>query len=277
MTSIPTTIELPVVPREQFIKVKEFPAAMGGYGQVFQCTMLSPAAPETLVAVKVLIHATADSFKKRAHREMRLWMEARHENLVPVLGITDGFSENGFAIVYPWMQGGSLARYLNDNERNIPHRKKMTLVKDAASGLAYLHSRQIVHGDLTTNNVMLDDGGRALLSDFGFSNILSGMADSCLSLSAARPGAIRFAAPELLGVEEAPSQTTGKGSPVDNEPPMPDIHSDIYSLGCVMLNFICECTSVQVDGRPSSQDAVDFIEEELKVWIMIWLLKTTAY
>ncbi|KAG1790794.1 kinase-like domain-containing protein [Suillus plorans] len=301
-----STIECPVIPREQLIKVKEFPAAVGGYGQVFQCIMQragAPEAPEALVAVKVLIHAS----KKRARREMRLWMAARHDNIVPLLGIAEGFTEEGFAMVSPWMGGGTLALYLRDHEGNIPCRKKIDF--DVTIGLAYLHSRKIVHGDLTTTNVVLDDSGKALLIDFGLSNVLGGMAGSCLSLSVARPGAVRFAAPELLVAEEATSQPTGMDSAVDNEPPVsiPNVPSDIYSLGCIMLNvfteklpwytyvysdlaivgahhakksmpfpsnnhlskerkqFICECTSVQVGSRPSSQDAAVFIEEELRI------------
>lgn len=69
-----STIECPIIPREQLIKVKEFPAAVGGYGQVFQCIMQRAGAPGALVglfiinttfgihisqvAVKVLIHAS---------------------------------------------------------------------------------------------------------------------------------------------------------------------------------------------------------------------------
>ncbi|KAG1900525.1 kinase-like domain-containing protein [Suillus fuscotomentosus] len=300
-----STIECPIIPRKQLIKVKEFPAAVGGYGQVFQCIMQRAEAPEALVAVKVLIHVS----KKRACREMKLWMAARHENIVPLFGIAEGFTEEGFAMVSPWMGGGTLALYLRDHEGNIPCRKKLTLIKDVTIGLAYLHSRKIVHGDLTTTNVVLDESGKALLIDFGLSNVLGGMAGSCLSLSVARPGAVRFAAPELLGAEEATSQPTGMDSAVDNEPPVliPNVPSDIYSLGCVMLNvfteklpwytyvysnlaivgahhakksmpfpshdhlskerkqFICKCTSVEVGSRPSSQDAVVFIEEELRI------------
>ncbi|KAG0694610.1 kinase-like domain-containing protein [Suillus ampliporus] len=315
-----TPAEPPVIPRDQLFEVKEIPAAVGGYGQVFQCIMRPEAAPEVLVAVKVLMHLSGDVSKKRPYREMKLWMEARHKNIVPMLGITYGFSGTGFAMVSPWMKGGTLAQYLKDNKENMSCRKKMTLVrkswynhtacpnilqmKDIATGLAYLHSRHIVHGDLTTKNIMLDDSGRALLIDFGLSNVLEGMVGSYLSLSAARPGAVRFAAPELLGVEEATSQPIGKDSPVHDQ--LADMRSDIYSLGCVMLNvlteqepwydyhgawviigaihrkkplpipdhrhlsekrkqFICNCTSVRVTGRPSIQDAVVFIKEELRI------------
>ncbi|KAG1751383.1 kinase-like domain-containing protein [Suillus paluster] len=289
------------IAREQFTKKDEWPVAAGGYGQVFQCTMQPPAGPEVLVAVKVLLHITDDVSSKRARREMKLWMEARHENIVPMLGVTDGFSKEALAMVSLWMEGGTLARYLEVHKEKIPYRKKLHLLRDIASGLAYLHSRRIVHGDLTPNNIMLDDNERALLIDFGLSNVLGGIAGSCLTPSPALPGAVRFAAPELLCVH------TGEGLPVDNQQPIPDMHSDIYSLGCVMLNvlteqqpwyryhcdgwailaaiygrqpvpipdhshlsekhkqFIRKCTSARAEGRPSSQDVVVFLEEELRI------------
>lgn len=297
-SSSTTPVDPPTIPSTQLIKVKDYAVASGGYGQVFQCTMRPPATRETLVAVKVLMCLTGDTPKlNRARREMRLWMEAKHDNIVPMLGITEGFSEEGFAMVSPWMNGGTLTRYLQVHGGKIHSRKKLTLLKDIAKGLAYLHSRWIIHGDLTTNNIMLDDNDKALLIDFGLSNVLGGIDGSCLTPSPARPGAVRFAAPELLGVKEAISQLTSESSL------MPNKHSDIYSLGCVMLNvlteqlpwhlypnmtflgalhalepipipaylsdgrrkLICKCTSFQVNGRPSSQNVVDFIEAELHV------------
>ncbi|KAG2128949.1 kinase-like domain-containing protein [Suillus bovinus] len=307
-----STTECHIIPREQLTEVKKFPAAVGGYGQVFQCKMQQPGQPEEFVAVKVLRRVSKKVDLKHARREMKIWQTAIHENIVRMLGITDGFSEECFAMVSRWMEGGTLAQYLRDHEENIPCMKKLTLIKDVTFGLEYLHSHLIVHGDLTTNNVMLDDeSGRALLIDFGLSNVLDGMAGSCYSLSAARPGAVRFAAPELFIVGEATSQPTGKSLAVDNVNEslliMPNMPSDIYSLGCVMLNifteklpwftyrsndlaiigahhakksmpipshshlskereqFICKCASVQVCGRPSSQDAKAFIEKQILI------------
>ncbi|KAG1758803.1 kinase-like domain-containing protein, partial [Suillus occidentalis] len=165
-------------------------------------------------------------------REMTLWMEAKHDNIVPMLGITHGFSGEGFAMVSPWIGGGTLAQYLEVHAGTIHSKKKLTLLQDTARGLTYLHSRKIVHGDLTTNNIMLNHNGKAMLIDFGLSHVLDG---SCLTPSPARPGAVRFAAPELFGAEGAIGQFTGEDSLVDLQSPMPNVRSDIYSLGCVML------------------------------------------
>lgn len=67
---------------------------------------------------------------------MTLWMEAKHDNIVPMLGITDGFSDEGFAMVSPWIGGGTLARYLEVHAGTIHNRKKLTLV----GGILYDHA-----------------------------------------------------------------------------------------------------------------------------------------
>jgi hypothetical protein len=50
-------------------------------------------------------------------------MEAKHHNIVPMLGITDGFSDGGFAMVSPWIEGGTLARYLEVHTGTIHEEK----------------------------------------------------------------------------------------------------------------------------------------------------------
>jgi hypothetical protein len=55
-------------------------------------------------------------------------MEAKHDNIVPMLGITEGFSEEGFAMVSPWMNGGTLTQYLQVHAGKIHSRKKLILV-----------------------------------------------------------------------------------------------------------------------------------------------------
>jgi hypothetical protein len=83
---------------------------------------------------------------------------------------------------------------------------------------------------------MLNHNGKAMLINFRLSHVLEGIDGSCLTPSPARPRAVRFAAPELLGAEGAiVGQSTGEDSPVDFQSPMPNVRSDIYSLGCVML------------------------------------------
>ncbi|KAF8970615.1 kinase-like domain-containing protein [Flammula alnicola] len=74
------------------------------------------------------------------------------------------------AMVCPWMSGADLYRYLNTRGSGLNFGRRLLILSDVAEGLAYLHSRQIIHGDLPTANILMHEG-RAHLHDFGLSNI----------------------------------------------------------------------------------------------------------
>jgi len=88
-----------------------------------------------------------------------------------------------------------------------------------AVGLAYLHSKGIIHGDLTGANVLINDKCEPLLTDFGLSYLKAFEGTSYWSSTVG--GAIRWCAPELLR----------------NDPLATD-KCDIYSLGCIMLQIL---------------------------------------
>jgi len=75
-------------------------------------------------------------------------------------------------------------------------------------------------------NIMIDEGENARLIDFGLSSIIRPLLDqSHLVITSIRPGAIRYAAPELLTSDDFRD--------------LPSEKVDIYSFGCVMLQVSC--------------------------------------
>ncbi|KAG8903323.1 hypothetical protein FRC01_009242, partial [Tulasnella sp. 417] len=67
-------------------------------------------------------------------------------------------------LVASWMRKGDVMRYLEaDRDR---HRKCIPLIVDIARGLDYLHNQDIMHGSLKPSNILINDDGRAVLSDF---------------------------------------------------------------------------------------------------------------
>ncbi|KAJ7646880.1 kinase-like domain-containing protein [Roridomyces roridus] len=90
-------------------------------------------------------------------------------------------------------------------------------VLDVALGLAHLHEKSVVHGDLKADNILITPSLRACIADFGLSSIIT----SCSSLrftnsSQKQGGTIRYQAPELH-----------RGG--DN-----NLRSDIYAFACVV-------------------------------------------
>ncbi|KIJ06182.1 hypothetical protein PAXINDRAFT_92384, partial [Paxillus involutus ATCC 200175] len=87
-----------------------------------------------------------------------------------------------------------------------------------------VHSRSVIHGDLSSNNVPIDETNHARLVDFGFSSIIGGSPQGLTYLEWAtrRPGTIRWAAPEQFQLADGEIfEVTTK--------------SDVYSFGCIML------------------------------------------
>ncbi|KIJ14400.1 hypothetical protein PAXINDRAFT_116081 [Paxillus involutus ATCC 200175] len=129
------------------------------------------------------------------------------------------------AMVCPWLENGSLTPYL---ERQ---RDALKPINDAAAGLHYLHSQSIVHGDLSGSNVLIDGNGRACISDFGLSIVLTKLGGSTYATSGHAGGTLRWTAPELIDTQV----------PEDEDNPLdvsPTPQSDVYSFGRIMLQVL---------------------------------------
>ncbi|KAF9000289.1 kinase-like domain-containing protein [Cyathus striatus] len=229
---LPSSIvpEAPVTNLSGCIERKmDYPLYGGGHADV-HVAVLKYDGEEKDVAVKVIrahTYREVNRWKidKRLRREVRVWACLNHPNIVPLLGITRDFGPYT-SMVCPWMEDGDLHNYLKDNRATLTLSTRLKLLADITEGLCYLHTRSIVHGDLTTANILIDKG-KACLSDFGLSNILP-LRDRDTFISSTVGGAVRWAAPELYraGLDSA------EGHPEISKP------CDIYSFGNIMLHTI---------------------------------------
>ncbi|KAF8834851.1 kinase-like protein [Paxillus ammoniavirescens] len=207
------------------------PVAAGGYGYVYKCSLRHGNDHSSEVAVKSFKHALAQNntgvpqreFSKTLRREIKVWHGLRHSNIVPLLGIAFGFG-SAISTVSPWISGGPLHTYLDTRAADLNLFDRFNLLQDVATGLRYLHSFPVVHGDLTSGNVLIDGDGKACLSDFGLCAVLGGLnGSSSFALTTCRPGAIEWAAPELVLTPDSVQ---------------PGPASDIFSFGCIMLQIL---------------------------------------
>lgn len=67
------------------------------------------------------------------------------------------------------MENGDAFNYINSTEEIVD---RLKILLDAACGMEYLHLRNVVHGDLRAANILVDDKGRACVSDFGLSKVI---------------------------------------------------------------------------------------------------------
>ncbi|KAG8712935.1 hypothetical protein FRC09_019302 [Ceratobasidium sp. 395] len=173
-------------------RCSEIPYSGGGFGDVYQGTMLDG----TKIALKCLrvymndSETDAKAKLKYAARELHTWSKCRHPNIVELLGLAE--FRGKIAMVSPWMENGSVNRLSSNHTVD-----RCRLSFEVASGLAYLHGIDIVHGDLKGANIMLSENNGAQLADFGNAVLANSVLDFTGS-SRHSQHSTRWAAPEQL-------------------------------------------------------------------------------
>ncbi|KAG2035172.1 kinase-like domain-containing protein [Suillus americanus] len=127
-------------------------------------------------------------------------------------------------MVCPWADNGALTGFLERQQEKLSSQDKFALLDDIALGLQYLHSKSVVHGDLTGSNVLIYANGRACLADFGLSTIILEFNGTSYFTNSIR-GNFRWAAAELCEATE------------DSEVSL-TTECDIYSFGSITLQIL---------------------------------------
>ena len=102
-----------------------------------------------------------------------------------------------FAIVTHYVAGGSLYSLLHEQKRLIDIHSKLTIAVDVARGMEYLHNMPlpIIHRDLNSHNILLEENGHAVVADFGESRFLRSNDEDNMTK---QPGNLRWMAPEIF-------------------------------------------------------------------------------
>uniref|UniRef100_A0A0D9WXM9 Protein kinase domain-containing protein n=1 Tax=Leersia perrieri TaxID=77586 RepID=A0A0D9WXM9_9ORYZ len=130
--------------------------------------------------------------------EVSLLSRLSHPNVVRLVGTCR--KPPVYCVVTEFMPGGTLSAYLHQRRqrqpRSLPPETIVRLALDVARGMAYLHSRGVVHRDLKPDNLLLDGEGRARVADLGTSCLESTCrGDKC---SNSNMGTYRWMAPEMF-------------------------------------------------------------------------------
>jgi serine/threonine-protein kinase len=194
------------------------PLGEGGMAVVYKAYH---AIMERYVALKILPrHFAADpDFVRRFKQEARIIAGLEHPNILPVYdyGETDGYTY----LVMRYVEGATLANWLRGQPLPLPQVSEV--ISKVAAALDYAHTRGVVHRDVKPSNVLIDQQGNPLLSDFGLAKVF--LSSTKLTLSGAFLGTPTYASPEqCLGRRDL------------------DGRSDVYSLGVMLYEM--------VTGRP---------------------------
>ncbi|KAF8211584.1 kinase-like domain-containing protein, partial [Mycena galopus ATCC 62051] len=184
--------------------------AGGGFGDIWKGSVGGQ-----IVAVKSMRQFTDDDVAvslKKLGREALIWRQLSHPNLLPFFGLY--MLDSRLCLVSPWMDNGDLKHFLSNAPSGVD---RVSLIVDLATGLDYLHSKHVVHGDLKTPNILVTPSRRACITDFGLSSIVDELSmKMSFSSRSGRPGTVRYQAPELLK-NECPNH----------------FGSDVYAFACV--------------------------------------------
>nr|XP_002122841.1 serine/threonine-protein kinase 10-A-like [Ciona intestinalis] len=129
-----------------------------------------------VIAVKCMENHLPQNEKKCRERfdgEAKMLFKLSHSNVVAFFGITGW--QGAFGLLMEYLSGGNLSSLCRKGKSTrslyFPWPLRLRIIKDIASGLAYLHSKKIVHGDMKPANVLLDRELRAKIADFGGAEI----------------------------------------------------------------------------------------------------------
>src|SRR5437763_929418 len=192
----------------------------GGMGVIYRARQRHS---RRIVAVKRVLSYRADSHGalQRFRREAQAVASLDHPNILPIYEVSE--SEDGLPFFsMKFAEKGSLqekAASLRDEPR-----KCVQLMAKVAHAVEYAHSRGVLHRDLKPGNILLNERGEPLVSDFGLAKLLDGNNDLTRSLTTF--GTAGFIAPEQAN-----------GTAADFTPA-----ADVYSLGAVLFNVLA--------GRP---------------------------
>ncbi|ESK87393.1 tkl tkl-ccin protein kinase [Moniliophthora roreri MCA 2997] len=178
----------------------DLPIAGGPYSDIWMGKWFD----EEKVALKSLrnIKASDPKAQKKFIQELNLWTTFNHENILPFHGIATDLGPS-INMVSPWQEHGNALDYVKAH----PGADKIQLISGAANGLAYLHDRNIVHGDVKCANILVNSMGRACICDFGMSKVIEEVTERSASQTLTTAGSVRWLAPELIeGTMSSPSK-----------------------------------------------------------------------
>uniref|UniRef100_A0A7N2KLK4 Protein kinase domain-containing protein n=2 Tax=Quercus lobata TaxID=97700 RepID=A0A7N2KLK4_QUELO len=194
----------------------------GGFGTVYHGKLHDGRE----VAVKRLYghnHRRVEQFIN----EVEILTRLRHKNLVSLYGCTSR-SCHELLLVYEYIPNGTVADHIQGHQAtpgSLTWPTRMSIAIETASALAYLHASEIIHRDVKTNNILLDDNFCVKVADFGLSRLFPN---------------------DLSHVSTAPQGTPGYVDPEYDQCYQLTSKSDVYSFGVVLMELISSLPAVDI-------------------------------
>ncbi|WMV28867.1 hypothetical protein MTR67_022252 [Solanum verrucosum] len=176
--------------------------------------------------------------------KIEMLSQFRHPYLVSLIGYCD--EGNEMILIYEYMENGNLSSHLYGSDLRLPTmswEQRLEICIGAARGLHYLHANAVIHCDVKSTNILLDENFVPKITDFGL--FKKGPELDRIQTTKIMKGPMGYLDPEYYRT----LWLTEK--------------SDVYSFGVVLFEVLCAKPAV---GRYLSREMVSFAE-----WAMYWM------
>ncbi|KAG5044539.1 hypothetical protein JHK87_008454 [Glycine soja] len=211
----------------------------GGFGLVYKATLPNG----TTVAIKKL-SGDLGLMEREFKAEVEALSTAQHENLVALQGYC--VHEGVRLLIYTYMENGSLDYWLHekaDGPSQLDWPTRLKIAQGASCGLAYMHQicePHIVHRDIKSSNILLDEKFEAHVADFGLARLILPYQTHVTT--------------ELVG-------TLGYIPPEYGQAWVATLRGDVYSFGVVMLELLSGRRPVDVSKPKMSRELVAWVQQ----------------
>ncbi|HXQ39113.1 MAG TPA: serine/threonine-protein kinase, partial [Anaerolineales bacterium] len=190
------------------------PIGQGGMAKIY---LAYQPSVKREVAIKVLSPAFQEkgSFLKQFSQEVEVIAHLQHPQIIPVYDF--GEQDDEMYIVMAYIRGGSLADRIDKASKGLPDQDTIRLLELIAEGLDFAHSKEIVHRDLKSNNILIDENNHPYIADFGLAKLTEGKLELTNTMMT---GTAAYMAPEIA--------QTGKSTK----------RADIYALGIILFEML---------------------------------------
>ena len=92
-------------------------------------------------------------------------------NVLRFIGVL--YKDKKLHLLTEYISGGTLKELIHDKTRHLRWEKRVNFARDISSGMSYLHSMNIIHRDLNSQNCLVKENGSVVVADFGLARIIS--------------------------------------------------------------------------------------------------------